>query len=393
MKITSLVKYVDRAGSNSRKWDGLSERFSADDLLPLWIADMDFKAPDCVIDALKSYVDFGVFGYSKVPEEWFDAIIAWERERHGFVVRSEWICFSPGVVSGFNWLLQAYTNVGDAVIIQTPVYYPFSEAAVHNNRKLVENELVREGNSYVMDLDDFEKKVVDNNVRAFIFCSPHNPVGRVWTRDELADLLSICKEHGVIVISDEIHQDIIMPNHKHIPAAIVGDFSDILITISAPSKTFNVAGCQNSFVIIEDEALRRKYVRHLEELRVHGGNPFGYIAATAAFTGAKQWLTEVNGIIWENYVYMKEALTSAFSDIWVSDLQGTYLMWIDLGTYVSATEIEAFVTEKCKIAPDMGSWFGGTMSDTFIRINLATSHENIEIATNNIVNALKERTN
>ena len=353
---------------------------------------MDFKAASCVTDALKLYVDCGVFGYSKVPEEWFDAIISWERERHGYDIKREWICFSPGVVSGFNWLLQAYTNEWDAVIIQTPVYYPFSEAIVHNNRKLIENELVQKGDSYVMDLADFENKLVKNNVKAFIFCSPHNPCGRVWTRDELDDLLSICKKHGVIVISDEIHQDIIMPNHKHIPPATVGDFADILVTISAPSKTFNVAGCQNSFVIIEDDNLRKKYVKRLEELRVHGGNPFGYIAATAAYACGKEWLEEVNEIVWQNYVFMKEALTSACPEIWVADLQGTYLMWIDLGAYVTAQEIEDFVTEKCKIAPDMGSWFGGMHSDTFIRINLATSRENIEIATKGLVKALDERT-
>ena len=385
----TLVKYVDRRGSNCKKWDGLDEHFTREDLLPLWIADMDFKAPDCVIEALRSYVDFGIFGYSKVPEEWFDAIISWEGERHGYRVKREWICFSPGVVSGFNWLLQAYTNVGDAVIIQTPVYYPFSEAVIHNNRKLVENELVREGDSYVMDLADFEQKIVDNDVKAFIFCSPHNPCGRVWSHDELQAVLSVCKKHGVVVISDEIHQDIIMANNKHIPAATVGDFSDILVTISAPSKTFNVAGCQNSFVIIEDENMRQKYLSHLEELRVHGGNPFGYFAATAAFTGGKEWLTEVNDIIWQNYVFMKDALTTAFPEIWVADLQGTYLMWIDLGAYVSATEIDEFVAEKCKIAPDMGSWFGGKNSGTFIRINLATSRENIETAASNIISALK----
>ena len=354
---------------------------------------MDFKTPSCVTDALKSYVEFGVFGYSQVPEEWYNAIISWESERHSYDVKREWICFSPGVVSGFNWLLQAYTEVDDSVIIQTPVYYPFSEAVIHNNRKLIENELVRKDNSYVMDLDDFEKKVVENKVKAFIFCSPHNPCSRVWTHDELENMLTICKKHGVIVISDEIHQDIIMPNHTHIPAATAGDFSDILVTISAPSKTFNVAGCQNSFVMIENEVLRDRYVKHLEELRVHGGNPFGYIAAAAAYTGGAEWLADVNEIIWQNYVFMKEALTSEFPNIWIADLQGTYLMWINLGAYVSASEIDEFVTKKCKIAPDMGSWFGGKHSDTFIRVNLATSPENIEIATSNIVNALKERTN
>ncbi len=388
-----MVKYVDRLGSNSRKWDGLSERFSEEDLLPLWIADMDFQSPDCVLDALKTYVDFGVFGYSKVSDDWFDSIIDWECEQHGYHVKKDWICFSPGVVCGFNWLLQALTNEGDAVIIQPPVYYPFSEAVIHNNRRLIENELVKVDNSYVMDLNDFENKVVENNVKAFIFCSPHNPCGRVWSEEELRKMLEICKKHGVIVISDEIHQDLVMPGNRHIPAAIVGDFSDVLITISAPSKTFNVAGCQNSFVIIEDEILRGKYKKHLEKLRVNGGNPFGYVAATAAYRGGGEWLSEVKEIIWDNFLFMREHLLEAFDKLWIADLQGTYLMWIDLGEYVRESEIESFVTQECKIAPDLGSWFGGRNSNTFIRINLATSRENIEEAAERIIGALEERIN
>lgn len=353
---------------------------------------MDFKSPSCVIDALKSYVDFGVFGYSKVPNEWYEAIIAWEKSQHGYDFERDWICFSSGVVCGFNWLVQAFSEVGDAVIIQTPVYYPFSEAVVNNSRKLVESELVRSGNSYEIDFDDFEKKIVDNNVRIFILCSPHNPCGRVWRREELKQMLDIAKKHNVVVISDEIHQDIVMPKYKHIPAATLGDYSDILVTISAPSKTFNIAGCQNSFVIIEDPKLRGRYINHLKSLRISSGNPFGYIAATAAYNGGKEWLSEINEIIYENYLFMKSKLEAFSDEIWIAELQGTYLMWIDIGAFVSADEMEDFVEGECKIAPDMGSWFGGENSKTCIRINLATKKENIELAAKRITNALRERT-
>ncbi len=354
---------------------------------------MDFQAPNCVIEALRSYVDFGVFGYSPVPNEWFDEVISWERRRHGYEIKREWICFSSGVVSGFNWLLQAFTNKGDAVIIQSPVYYPFSNAVLDNERKLVESELVRVGDSYVMDLEDLEKKIVENNVKAFIFCSPHNPVSRVWTRSELEDILTICKKHDVVVISDEIHQDMVFNGHTHTPSACVGDFSDILVTVSAPSKTFNVAGCQNSFVIIEDATLRSKYLKHFNEMCIERGNPFGYIATAAAYKNGEGWLDEVKKIIWDNYIYLKEELKSAFSDIWVGDLQGTYLTWIDLGSYVKPDELESFIIDKCKIAPDFGTWFGGKNSKTCIRVNLATDRRNIEIVAKNIIEALRERAN
>lgn len=385
----SEIVYVPRKGTNSRKWDNLRERFSFDnEPLPLWIADMDFQAPQCVIDALSEYCAQGVYGYYSVPDEYFDAIIKWEKEHHGYSIEREWICFSPGVVAGFNWLLQSFTAPGDAVIIQTPVYYPFSEAVVNNARTLVESELVRTDTSYRIDLNDFEQKVIDNNVKAFIFCSPHNPCGRVWTKDEITKLLNICKKHGVIVLSDEIHQDILAKDYIHVPSATVGDFNDILVTISAPSKTFNVAGCQNSFIVIPDQNLRERYLAHTKELRINTGNPFGYIACTAAFNGGENWLSEVNDIIQDNYKLLKEKIQASFPKVWFAELQGTYLTWIDLGAYVSSEELVDFVINECEIAPDFGSWFGGQNSNTFIRINLATSKENIELAGQRIVDAL-----
>ncbi len=390
--MSNQVVYKDRKSSDSRKWDGLDERFDGSlDLLPMWIADMDFQAPQCVIDALKAYVDFGVFGYYKVPDDYFDAIIRWEKEQHGYEIEREWICFSPGVVSGFNWLLQTYTQPGDAVIIQTPVYYPFGEAVVNNGRKLVESELIRTENSYQIDLHDFEAKIDKEEVKAFILCSPHNPCGRVWRREELVSILSICAKHDVIVIADEIHQDIIMQGYEQIPAATVGDFDKNLVTIAAPSKTFNIAGCQNSFVIIPDEELRKKYQNHVKELRVNGGNPFGYIACTAALTGGQEWLSEVNGIIEGNFHYLKETLEEALPEIWIAELEGTYLAYLDLGAFVSAEEIEDFVLKECHIAPDFGAWFGGKNSGTCIRLNLATSRENVEKAAAQIIEAVKER--
>ena len=385
------MTYVDRQGSNSRKWDGLDEHFDSSDLLPLWIADMDFKAPDFVIDAIKKSADFGVFGYKKTPEEWFEAIIDWEKRNHNYDIKKEWICSSPGVVSGFSWILQCMTEADDSVIIFAPVYYPFAHAIVDNGRKLIESELVRVKDTYEMELADFESKVSENDVKLCIFCSPHNPCGRVWKKDELKQFLDICKKHSVKVISDEIHQDFVFGNNRHIPTATVGDYSDILFTISAPSKTFNLAGLQNSYLIIENEQLRSAYLEHVNKIHLCSCNIFGYEATIAAYKHGQAWLDEVCSVIWKNYCYMKGELLAKFPKIWIADLQGTYLMWVDLGAYVAADEIEDFIQNACKIAPDFGSWFGGCNSSTCIRINLATSYDNIIEATKRISLGLLSR--
>ncbi len=234
----SRIIYKERKNTNCRKWGGLKDKFGADDLIPLWIADMDFEVPKCVKDALKEYVDFGVFGYYDPSQEYFDAIINWEEKYHDYKIKKEWIRYAPGVVPAFNWLIHNLTKENDSIIIMAPVYYPFGEGIVNNNRKLVQSHLVRTEHSYVIDYEDFEQKIVDNDVKLFIFCNPHNPVGRVWTAEEIKKVLDICKKHHVYVISDEIHQDIVMKGYKKVTAATVGEYDDMLITLTAATKTF-----------------------------------------------------------------------------------------------------------------------------------------------------------
>ena len=385
----SQVKYVDRRNTNSTKWDGLTGTFGEDGLLPLWVADMDFQAPDCVTEALNTYVSQGVFGYYQIPDSYYQAFINWEKEQHSYETKKEWLRFSPGVVCAFHWITQFMTKPDDAVIVLTPVYYPFFHAVDNNFRKLVTSDLINTDGVYTIDFEDFEQKIVDNHVSLFILCSPHNPAGRVWTRDELKTLLDICKKHHVFVISDEIHHDLTFAEHTHIPSFTVGDYDDMMITVTAPSKTFNLAGCQNSVIIIPDEALRKKWDAFVAGIRVVNGNAFGYIAAEAAYTGGHAWYEEVKEIIYDNYLLVKNSFEKELPDIVVSPLEGTYLCWIDMKAYIKPEDMKDFIQKKCRLAMDYGDWFGGERFGSFVRMNLATSKENVEKAVNVIIGELR----
>ena len=384
----SLVTYVDRRNTDCSKWDAQSENFGEEGLHAMWVADMDFQVPSCVTDALSEYVKEGVFGYYTAPDSYYNAFINWEKE-HGYNVKREWIRFSPGVVSGFNWIVQMMTNPKDPVIVLTPVYYPFLYAVTNNDRTLITSDLINDHGTYSIDFEDFEQKIIDNHVKLFIFCSPHNPVGRVWKKEELDKLLAICKKHHVFIISDEIHHDLLAPGQKHIPIASIADYDDNLITVTAPSKTFNLAGCQNSIIIIPDEKLREKWDAFTTSIRVTNGNTFGYIAARAAYTGGRPWLNEVNEIVHNNYLYVKETFEKELPKLVVSPLEGTYLLWIDFGAYLSFDEMKDFMQKKCHLAFDYGDWFGGEKFGTHVRMNLATSKENVEKAVTAIIENLK----
>ena len=385
----ALVKYVDRKNTNCEKWDGLQEMYNQDGLLAMWVADMDFQVPDCVITALQNYVNEAVFGYYKTPDAYYEAFINWEKTYHDFEVKKEWIRFSPGVVAGFNWIVEFMTQPNDAIIVTTPVYYPFMNAVKNNGRKLITSDLVSTNGTYTIDFSDFEQKIIENDVKLFILCSPHNPVGRVWTRDELKTLLDICRKHNVFVISDEIHHDWVYHENKHIPSMTVGDYDDMMIMLTAPSKTFNLAGCQNSVIVIPDEKLREKWDTYTNQIHITNGNSFGYVAATAAYKDGRAWFDEVKEIIYGNYEYVRDTLTKELPTVTVSPLEGTYLAWIDMKAYLNPKELADFMQNKCGLAFDYGDWFGGELYGTFIRMNLATSRENVELAVKRIVENLK----
>ena len=381
--------YRDRRGSNSNKWDYIADRFSRGDLLPLWVADMDFATAQCVRNALREKVEFGIFGYETPSAAYYDAFIQWEKKYHGYGVQRDWLRFSPGVVSAFNWFISVLAKPGEAVMIQPPVYYPFAEAVKTQQCRLVENVLVNNNGVYTIDFADFERKLVEENVRVFLMSSPHNPVGRIWTREELRRMLQLCKDHGVYVIADEIHHDFEMDGHRHLPAATVGDFDDILVTLTAPSKTFNLAGLQNSILIIPDEKLRSSYDHFLNTLRIKRGNCMGYTAAQAAYEGGREWLEQVLKTVWENYTLLRDELAKRLPKAILSPLEGTYLAWVDLGAYCSAEEMVDLIENRCRLAVDYGAWFGGN-APCHIRLNLATCRENVQKAIDALADNLSE---
>lgn len=385
------VVFIDRRNTDCAKWDNLEAMFGEGDLQAMWVADMDFKAPQCVLQAQQAYVAMGAQGYYKVPEGYYDAFIAWEAERHGYAVSREHIRFSPGVVAALNWFVQLMTAPGDAVIVLTPVYYPFLNAVKDNGRKLVMCDLIKRNGRYTVDLAAFRRDIVENNVRAFILSSPHNPVGRVWTREELKGMLDICKELGVFVISDEIHHDIVFAPAKHIPSATVGAYDANLVTLTAPSKTFNLAACQNSFVIIPDAEIRRRFDDYTSKLCVRSGNPFGCNVAEAAYRHGLPWLEEVLAIIEGNARAVRETLSERLPKVAIAPLEGTYLLWLDFGAYLAPGEVKDFMQKKCRLAFDYGDWFGGERFGACVRMNLATSRELVDAAVARIVENLSAK--
>ena len=382
---------VERLNTHCTKWDGLKEKFGEDGLISMWVADMDFKAPEQVIEALQKRIEHGVFGYSLISNSYYDSFINWEEKRHGYKVKKEWIRYTPRVVSGIYWIDNIFTKPGDAILVSMPVYYPFHNSVKENGRKLVHSNLINNNGRYEFDYEDFENKIVENDVKIYILCSPHNPVGRVWKEEELDKIMEICQKHNVLVISDEIHHDLILEG-KHIPTAIVnnGKYAKNIITLTAPSKTFNLAGCKNSFVIIENEDILKKFDTYANTVaRVSNGNLFGYVAAEAAYTYGEEWLSGAIATIKGNYDYMVKELAEKLPQVKVTPLEGTYLSWLDFNTCLKDEELEEIIQNKCKIAVDYGRWFGEA-GKGFIRINLATPRKYVEEAVKNLIDVLNK---
>lgn len=384
------IIYVNRKGTNSSKWDGQSAMFGEENLHAMWVADMDFQVPKCVIDALEKYVKFGVYGYMQVPDSYYDACINWEKEVSNITIDREWIRFSPGVVSAFHWIIQILTEEGDSIIVNTPVYYPFLQAVQNNNRILITSDLVNNCGKYSIDFMDFERKIIEHRVKVFILCSPHNPVGRVWTKKELENLFEICRRHQVYIIADEIHKDLVLKETEHTTSLLFKNDYDRLICLYAPSKTFNLAGCQNSEVIIPDRKIRGKWDDFILRIRINRGNSFGYIAAQAAYENGREWLRQVKKQIEMNYEYLCQIFQEKCPEVEISPLEGTYLAWINLGKCMDSSYVRRFVQKECRLAVDFGEWFGGEQYCGFIRMNLATSVENVRYAADKLISKLIE---
>ena len=382
---------VERKGTYSLKWDALDKRFGNADLISMWVADMEIKAPKEVIEALKERCEHGVFGYSYVSDEYYNSVINWLKEKHNYEIKKEWLRFTNGVVTAIYCFVNIFTKVDDAVLILTPVYYPFHNAVKDNNRKLITCDLKNTDGYFTIDYDEVEKKIVENKVKLFIQCSPHNPAGRVWKEEELAKILEICKKHNVLVISDEIHQDIIMKGYKHIPSAIVanGKYADNLITVSAASKTFNLAGLIHSNIIISNAELRKKYDEEIKKINQTEINILGMLATQVAYEKGSEWLENVKEIIEDNFNYLKTELNKHIPEIIITNLEGTYLVFLDLRKIIPIDKVKEFIQDKCNLAIDFGEWFGANFKG-FIRINLATDPQIVKKAVDNIINEYKK---
>lgn len=382
---------VDRRGTNCLKWDELDVRYGDPDLISMWVADMEFRTCDQVVEAMIERVRQGVFGYSYVPASYYKAYSDWMEQRYHFPLKKEWVRFSTGCVTGIAWMIHAYTNPGDACLILTPVYYPFHNVVTNNGRKLVAVDLTYDKGCFRMDFEAIEKAIVDNDVKMFVQCSPHNPAGRVWTEEELAQVLAICRKHQVLAVSDEIHQDIILSENPFVPAAVVenGSYSDIVITLSSSSKTFNLAALLHSHIIITDQTLMAIYDKFASGLNRTEMNVMGLVATQAGYTYGGEWLGHVLDVIRDNYAYLKQELNNRAPKIIVCPLEGTYLAFLDMRDCMEAGKVKEFILKKCHLAVDYGEQFGDNF-EGFVRLNLATDPAFVKQAVENIITELEK---
>jgi len=370
---------LSRENTNSVKFDFRKQYFGRADVIPMWVADMDFPVPPFVSEAVRRRAEHPVYGYSIIPDSYYQAVMAWQNRRYGWEIRKDWILFSPGVVTGLNVIVQALTDPGDKIIVQPPVYFPFFSCVENNGRKLLYNQLIEKDGVYTIDFDDLENKMKEG-ARMLILCSPHNPVSRCWTRDELEWLGAKSIEHGVLVVSDEIHCDLVFEPHQHIPLATLSEeFAQNTITCIAPSKTFNLAGLFTSSIIIANDSLRRKF-KHAEE-KIHlSANIFGITAAETAYREGEEWLRGLMAYLKSNVVFVKDFLAVNMPEISVSPAEATYMLWLDFRQLDhSAPDLKKLLIEKAGLGFVEGPAFGPG-GDGFQRMNIACPRITLEMA-------------
>lgn len=351
---------------------------------------MDFKTSSLVVDAIKDRVEHGIFGYTETGDEYFNAVASWFRKHHDFEIGKDWIVKTPGVVFALAMAVKAYTNEGDSILIQQPVYYPLSEVINDNKRVVVSNDLILgEDNRYHIDFDDFERKVVRNNIKLFILCSPHNPIGRVWRREELEKLAEIAIKHDLIVVSDEIHADFTYEGYKHTPLLNVDErLKSYVITCTSPGKTFNLAGLQISNILIPDKKLRLEFMKQVAAAGYSQVNTMGIVACEASYKYGEEWYQELKKYLQSNLEFVKEYLKNELPQIKLIEPEGTYLIWLDFGGLnLCDRELEDLIVNKAKLWLDSGSIFGKS-GIGFQRINIATNRSLIKEALDRIKYAL-----
>lgn len=387
MATYNFDKIINRKGTNCLKYDYAVERGKPADVLPLWVADMDFTVSEEITKSLHAAVDHGIYGYTQPKDDYYNAITNWMEKNHNWKTKREWIMKTPGVVFALGAAVKAFTKPGDAVLIQNPVYYPFTNIIRDNDRRVIDNTLVyekrvTEGKSqYSIDYEDFERKIVQENIKLFILCNPHNPVGRVWNREELQYLGEICLRHHVIVVSDEIHNDFVYPGFEHTVFANVDPrFAEFTVTCTAPSKTFNLAGLQISNIFISNETLREAFQKEIDKTGYDEPNALGAVACEAAYRGGQEWLDQLRAYLLENLNFLRAYLQEKIPQIHLVEPEGTYLVWLDCSELgISGKELDQFIVEKAGLWLDGGAMFGPSGAD-FQRVNIACPRATLELA-------------
>ena len=381
---------VERRDTYSLKYDFAKRRNMPEDLLPLWVADMDFKVSSYIQEAIQKQTEHGIFGYSEVQEEYFEVVRKWMKRHYDWKVDSKWLIKTPGIVYALAMAVQAFTEEGDGVLIQQPVYYPFSEVIIDNGRKLVSNTLVQdESGRYGIDFEDFEEKIVPEKIKLFFLCNPHNPVGRVWSEEELKRIGDICYKHHVVVVSDEIHADFVFRGKHHVFAKLKKEYEEISVVATSPSKTFNIAGLQVSNIFIPNPELKRKFRKQINASGYSQLNVMGLVATKAAYEHGDEWYEAMHKYVSENIAYTKQFIEEKLPDITIVETEGTYLMWLDFRKLgLSESELEDLIVKKAKLWLDSGRIFG-TAGKGFQRINVACPRKTLTEALTRLELAVK----
>lgn len=387
--MTNFEQPIDRLGSNSVKWDAILKSYNEENLLPLWIADMDFKAPAGVLQAYQKLLEHGILGYADTPDTLYTAISNWEQEHFKLAVRKEEILFFSGVLAGITTAIQAFTKPNDVILIHDPVYPPFANIITTNRRQLVRSQLVEENGHFVMDLADMEEKFKQHQVKVMILCNPHNPGGRVWTKKELYQLGELCQKYQVLVLSDEIHQDLVFPPNKMTSFFNAGEgFSNFSLQFTSMTKTFNLAGIKNSVVFVKNEKLRSQLIRKQEENFQQEINTFGLVGMEAAYETGEEWLAKLLPYIQSNITYTMNFFQEQLPKVKIMKPEGTYLLWLDFSEYdLSDKDLEERFVHKGKVVLNTGVSYGPS-GKQHMRLNVACPRVVLEEGLNRIVRAL-----
>ena len=385
---------IDRRGTDCVKWDErprvgepCSGIIPSDDIIPLWVADMDFKVAPAILEAVRKRAEHGVFGYNIVPESYYEAVISWFRRRHQWEIQREWILYTTAVVPAMSCVIKAFTMPGEKVLILSPAYNCFFSSIKNNGCEVLESPLKRVDDSFELDFDDFERKCADEKTTVFLLCNPHNPTGRVWTREELLRIYDICKKYGVKVVSDEIHCELIMPGNEFVP---FGTITDDCVVMNSPSKNFNTAGLQIANIICPNPSWRRRIDRAININEVCDVNPFGIVALQAAYNESEDWIDELNQYLWGNYQALCAFIAEHIPQWKVCRLEGTYLPWVDISSMgMTSQQLCDRLLTEAKVWVNPGTMYGPQTGEGYVRFNIATQRSRLVEALNRMVKAFE----